>query len=677
MAPVPRILSSPLPLGQATLNLQGLLQPPKPRPRHGRPAKDAPNRSQRVLGRRYIGGIAEQELIRELAQWRIQYDEDRIGEPGDQERAIRPIEEGGVDDDIDGLADSEYDDYVTRRRYSYSREYKLAALSYWETTYRKLKDGTDECITIRFAARKLCIPRTTFRGWIQKKDKILGQKKGTFRVRKPWGKVKELEMELKLKERFDEARLKGRAISAKWLIRNARQIYSELHPERVIRREGGMNLYLGFRWSPGWLTGFKHRHGVSFRAGTKRAQKAPEELRSTIVSWLQFNRRNTIVTSDSDCGKPRPATVPVVGRYKLSEIANMDQTPLAFEFQKGRTYASTGDRTVTLRTARGGWEKRQATLQVIVFADGVNRCKPLLIFKGKPGRGNKNRRLEMSKYHPGVKVIWNEKAYANSSNLIDWIRHDYSHASEYPLSDHEPRLLVLDAFAPHKHTGKKVPAVESEKAKARRLQEERLNDTIRAEFARLNVTLSLIPGGCTGYVQVLDVAINSLLKAIIKELEEVHIDQHLEQWNNNEYTVADRRVLLTHWVGEAWRRIHTDYRETIIKTFRNLGLSLTPDGSEDSELKIRDLPNITIGDYTSSSTNPTSIDDDDELEGDTIVVQGTYIGVEETYTIPTKNENDVTTDTGNDTESAFDSDSEFDSSEEEEGDMDIANAEGE
>ncbi|PVH67305.1 hypothetical protein DL98DRAFT_600687 [Cadophora sp. DSE1049] len=191
----------------------------------------------------------------------------------------------------------------------------------------------------------------------------------------------------------------------------------------------------------------------------------------------------------------------------------------------------------------------------------------------------------MSKYYPGVKVIWNEKAYANSSNLIDWIKHDYSHVSEYPLSNHEPRLLVLDAFASYKHTGKKV--------------------------------------------------------------------------------------------GEAWRRIYTDYRETIIKTFKNLGLSLNLDGSEDSELKIRDLPNITIGDYTSSSTNPTFIDDDDELEGDTIVVQGTYIGVEETYTIPIKNENDVTTDTGNDIESAFDSDSEFDSSEEEEGDMDIANTEGE
>jgi hypothetical protein len=92
------------------------------------------------------------------------------------------------------------------------------------------------------------------------------------------------------------------------------------------------------------------------------------------------------------------------------------------------------------------------------------------------------------------------------------------------------------------------------------LEAEKLNQQIRDEFKKLNVTLSLIPGGCTGYVQVLDVAINSLLKAIIKELEEIHIDQNLEKWNNNEYSIEDRRILLTQWVGEAWLRIHAKHK---------------------------------------------------------------------------------------------------------------------
>ena len=83
MPPIPRVPVGPLPPGQATLNLQGLLQPPKPRLRHGRTAKDTAPRSARVLGRKYIGGVREQETVRELAQWRILNDREGIGEPGD------------------------------------------------------------------------------------------------------------------------------------------------------------------------------------------------------------------------------------------------------------------------------------------------------------------------------------------------------------------------------------------------------------------------------------------------------------------------------------------------------------------------------------------------------------------------------------------------------------------
>jgi hypothetical protein len=63
------------------------------------------------------------------------------------------------------------------------------------------------------------------------------------------------------------------------------------------------------------------------------------------------------------------------------------------------------------------------------------------------------------------------------------------------------------------------------------------------------------------------------------------------------FSVGDRRVLLTYWVARAWKRLHLEYKETIISTFRSVGLSLNPNGSEDKELKIKDLPDITIGDY--------------------------------------------------------------------------------
>ena len=67
----------------------------------------------------------------------------------------------------------------------------------------------------------------------------------------------------------------------------------------------------------------------------------------------------------------------------LSEIANMDQTPLAYEFMDKRTYETKGVKTVWLKETCLGWDRRQATLQICVFADGVARCKPQLLFKGE------------------------------------------------------------------------------------------------------------------------------------------------------------------------------------------------------------------------------------------------------------------------------------------------------
>ena len=35
-----------------------------------------------------------------------------------------------------------------------------------------------------------------------------------------------------------------------------------------------------------------------------------------------------------------------------------------------------------VRGGASGWDKRQATVQLTVFADGVARVRPLLIFRG-------------------------------------------------------------------------------------------------------------------------------------------------------------------------------------------------------------------------------------------------------------------------------------------------------
>jgi hypothetical protein len=77
----------------------------------------------------------------------------------------------------------------------------------------------------------------------------------------------------------------------------------------------------------------------------------------------------------------------------------------------------------------------------------------------------------------------------------------------------EPQLLVLDSFEPHKKSKKK--------------DKEEAEDLVD-EFKKLNTTVSIIPRGCTGYIQLLDVSVNKIIKDIIQQCEEDHYNAYAE-----------------------------------------------------------------------------------------------------------------------------------------------------
>jgi len=72
------------------------------------------------------------------------------------------------------------------------------------------------------------------------------------------------------------------------------------------------------------------------------------------------------------------------------------------------------------------------------------------------------------------------------------------YSSLYSSNEVEPRLIALNAFKAH------------------------LTPAVRAELKKQRTTLSAIPGGCTGFVQPLDVSINRPLKDLIKEEQDAY-----------------------------------------------------------------------------------------------------------------------------------------------------------
>jgi hypothetical protein len=64
------------------------------------------------------------------------------------------IVQGVIDDDLDDTKD----DYIpVHKQHAYAREHKLAAIDYFNTTWREKKDSTLKRLSCRYAAKRLKI----------------------------------------------------------------------------------------------------------------------------------------------------------------------------------------------------------------------------------------------------------------------------------------------------------------------------------------------------------------------------------------------------------------------------------------------------------------------------------------------------------------------------------------
>ena len=177
-------------------------------------------------------------------------------------------------------------------------------------------------------------------------------------------------MKKKLKEEIDAQREKGLRIKKWWVCNRAKELKKEMYPESPVQ------------FSNGWFERFKKRHDLSYRKATSVAQNPPTDKLETVREFHKFIRRNCVRGAGKKQRENR------LGVWKEAKIANMDQTPMPFVFGGGKTYEEKGAKTVWIRGGQSGQEKRQCTVQLTIFADGVPRIKPMIILRGT-GKGIK------------------------------------------------------------------------------------------------------------------------------------------------------------------------------------------------------------------------------------------------------------------------------------------------
>ena len=220
-----------------------------------------------------------------------------------------------------------------------------------------------------------------------------------------------------------------------------------------------------------------------------------------------------------------------------------------------------------VKETRSGWDKRQASLLLCIFADGIDRIAPVIIFHGTGPRLGQ----EKPKYDPRITVRFNSTAYSNESLFSSYI-------SDYVVPAHGGRhsLFAMDVAQFHK------------------------TPTIPEQLKSHKITPSFIHSGCTGLVQPLDISVNPRFKDILRDTTEQEI-LHQEQNGLDKWSVGDRRIATTWCVGRAWAEFTgRDLGEKIIQdSFPNVGLALPIDPSQDSQLRVKGFRDeeLVIGDW--------------------------------------------------------------------------------
>ncbi|XTI93948.1 hypothetical protein V2W45_1473219 [Cenococcum geophilum] len=111
-----------------------------------------------------------------------------------------------------------------------------------------------------------------------------------------------------------------------------------------------------------WFNNFIKRYGILRRRVTKQALKLPEEYIKVINSFLRFIRRNS-----QPYGPQLLHQIMHPNCFDLSTILNLNETPIPFKYLDGYTYNFYRAKTISSKSNRSGWNKRQATLILYIF----------------------------------------------------------------------------------------------------------------------------------------------------------------------------------------------------------------------------------------------------------------------------------------------------------------------
>ncbi|RPB01507.1 hypothetical protein L873DRAFT_628596 [Choiromyces venosus 120613-1] len=115
-----------------------------------------------------------------------------------------------------------------------------------------------------------------------------------------------------------------------------------------------------------------------------------------------------------------------------------------------------------------------------------------------------------------------------------------------------------------------------------------ITDSILAIPHENNIVPLIIPGGCSGLLQPLDTTVNSKpFKEYLREETETYHDEHATIEDIGRWTISEKRIMTPHVVSCTWKAFCQQKQSLIVKAFRDVGVMLPIDGSQDGDIKIK------------------------------------------------------------------------------------------
>ena len=117
------------------------------------------------------------------------------------------------------------------------------------------------------------------------------------------------------------------------------------------------------------------------------------------------------------------------------------------------------------------------------------------------------------------------------------------------------------------------------------------SDKFKSAVAALNGVVWFGLKNATDLWQIVDAGLAQMLKFFIGQAHRNWLDKegNADRWYGNEstFTASERRILITHWVGEAWKKLCSpDYDHLRKRCWEKMSCLITADGSEDDKITL-------------------------------------------------------------------------------------------